>query len=118
MSVFCAASRMLLSVASLCWFCYLRAQISPVALFSGAGYCGSQAWLLACCDSLATNRIMKEIFLSTGFIRKGGLLLSSINLFSSSEDSPTPKLHIFWSCLKSLTCFKIHSSNILLVLSN
>lgn len=51
--------------------------------------------------------------LSTDFIGKGELLLSS-----SSEDSPTPKLHIFWSCLKSIICFKIHSLNILLVVSD
>lgn len=58
---------------------------------------------------------MKEIFLSAGFIGKGGLLLSSLSLFSSSEDSPTSELDIFWSSLKTLTCFNIHSPNILLV---
>lgn len=56
MSVVCVVSRVLLSMASLCWFCYLGAQISPVALFSGAGYCGSQAWLLVCCDSQSTTQ--------------------------------------------------------------
>lgn len=56
MSVVCVVSRVLLSMAFLCWFCYLGAQISPVALFSGTGYCGSQAWLLVCCDSQSTTQ--------------------------------------------------------------
>lgn len=50
--------------------------------------------------SQSPTRIMKD-FLSTGFIGKGGLLLFSLSLFSSSEDSPTPKFHIIRSCLMS-----------------
>lgn len=54
-------------------------------------------------------------YLSAGFIGKWGLLLSSPScLCSGSEDSPTPKLHLFWSSLKSSTCFEIHSLNVLL----
>lgn len=60
-----AVSRVLLSMASLCWFCHLIAQISPVALSSGAVIVGARPG----CKCAVTVSLLPElckIFLSTG----------------------------------------------------
>lgn len=68
-------------------------------LLGEIGLAVSVLWLLLNCKSSRWKKFPCH-FLLSGCIGKWRLFLSlSSCLFSSSEDSPTPELHVFWSSL-------------------